>query len=328
MFRIWTSDRQKTNDRRLGCVQIQYMIRGVGGGALDHKTLIARLPVEQRAALQEKSNLPGMARLIVHWGLIALIGWLIAAGAAGWQLLMVVQGVLIIFCFTLLHETTHKTPFASLRLNEIVMHVCAFLVLLPPEWFRYFHLAHHRYTNDPERDPELAGEKASNWAGYLWRITGIPVWREHVSQILKNAIGPANDSFLPEGRRVRVLAEARVMVALYIGVGIAITSGQGWLFWCWLGPALLGQPFLRLYLMAEHGRCPPVANMLENTRTTFTNRIIRWIAWNMPYHAEHHAFPTVPFHKLPDLHQIAKPHLLKTSNGYAGFHREYVGDLR
>jgi len=294
---------------------------------MDHKTLIASLPAEQRASFQEKSDLPGMVRLTIHWGLIALFGGLIATGAPGWQLLMVVQGVLIIFCFTLLHETTHKTPFASLWLNEMVMHVCAFLVLLPPEWFRYFHFAHHRHTNDPEHDPELAGEKASNRAGYLWRITGIPVWREHVSQIWKNAIGANNDSFLPEGRKTRVLTEARIMVILYIGVIIALFMGQSWLFWCWLGPALLGQPFLRLYLMAEHGRCPSVANMLENTRTTFTNRVIRWIAWNMPYHAEHHAWPTVPFHKLPDLHEIAKPHLKKTSHGYVEFHREVVGDL-
>ena len=90
---------------------------------------------------------------------------------------------------------------------------------------------------------------------------------------------------------------------------------------------VLGQPMLRLYLMAEHGRCPPVANMLENTRTTFTNRLVRWIAWNMPYHAEHHAWPTVPFHKLPSLHRLTRPHLKKTSDGYISFHREFTGDL-
>lgn len=295
---------------------------------MDHKALIASLPADQRASLQEKSDLPGAIRLAVHWGLIGLIGWLIAIGAPGWQALIVIQGVLIIFCFTLLHETTHKTPFASLWLNEAVMHVCGFLVLLPPDWFRYFHFAHHRFTNDPERDPELAGEKAATWAGYLWRITGVPVWREHISQIIRNALGRADDEFLPDSRKRRILVEARVMAALYLGVIIALESGQSWLFWCWLAPAMLGQPFLRLYLMAEHGRCPPVANMLENTRTTFTNRLVRWIAWNMPYHAEHHAWPTVPFHKLPALHAIARPHLKKTSNGYAEFHGELAADLR
>ncbi len=294
---------------------------------MDHKALIASLSAEDRRLMLERSDAKGLEHLAVHWGLIALVGCLIMAGVPGWQALLIPQGVLIIFCFTLLHETVHKTPFATEWLNEAVMHVCGFLVILPPEHFRYFHLAHHRFTNDPDKDPELAGEKPSTWSGYLWRITGIPIWREHIGQILRNAAGRAEDEFLPEGRKVRVRLEARVMIALYLVVAVQLTMGQTWLFWCWLGPAVLGQPFLRLYLMAEHGRCPPVANMLENTRTTFTNRLVRRLAWNMPYHAEHHAWPMAPFHKLPVLHEIAKPHLKKTSNGYTEFHREYVGEF-
>ena len=95
----------------------------------------------------------------------------------------------------------------------------------------------------------------------------------------------------------------------------------------WVLPAVLGQPFLRLYLLAEHGRCPFVANMLENSRTTLTNALVRWVAWNMPYHAEHHSWPGVPFHRLPDLHELTRAHLGQTENGYARFHRKYVGAL-
>jgi fatty acid desaturase len=294
---------------------------------MDHKALIASLPADERQRMLERSDAKGLLHLAVHWGLIAFIGWLMMAGVPGWQALLVLQGLLIIFCFTLLHETVHKTPFATEWLNEAVMHVCGFLVILPPEHFRYFHLAHHRYTNDPEKDPELADAKASNLLVYLWRITGIPIWREHIGQVFRNAAGWAQDDFLPEGRKPRIRLEARVMLALYVVVVLLLAQGQTWLFWCWLGPALLGQPFLRLYLMAEHGRCPPVANMLENTRTTFTNRLIRRLAWNMPYHAEHHAWPMVPFHKLPELHEIAKPHLKKTSNGYTEFHRDLLDDF-
>jgi len=80
--------------------------------------------------------------------------------------------------------------------------------------------------------------------------------------------------------------------------------------------------------MAEHGRCPPVANMFENTRTTFTNSLVRRIAWNMPYHAEHHTIPTVPFHNLPRLHELANSHLRKTSQGYHEFHRDNLTELK
>ena len=100
------------------------------------------------------------------------------------------------------------------------------------------------------------------------------------------------------------------------------------LIWIWVVPVLLGQPFLRLYLLAEHGDCPFVADMLQNTRTTFTNRIVRFLAWNMPYHVEHHVYPAVPFHRLPDLHHLMQAELKVTADGYAAFTRGYLARRR
>ena len=68
--------------------------------------------------------------------------------------------------------------------------------------------------------------------------------------------------------------------------------------------------------------------MLENTRTTFTTRLMRFLAWNMPYHAEHHAYPIVPFHKLPAFHAIAQAHLKETERGYIRFNRKFMSVLR
>ncbi len=117
------------------------------------------------------------------------------------------------------------------------------------------------------------------------------------------------------------------MIAAYIIIFVSLFFADVAL-WLWLIPALLGQPFLRLYLLAEHGRCPPVADMLANSRTTFTNRIVRFVAWNMPYHTEHHAFPNVPFHKLSELHRDLRPHLKSTSDGYGAFARDYSSTLK
>ena len=67
--------------------------------------------------------------------------------------------------------------------------------------------------------------------------------------------------------------------------------------------------------------------MLENSRTTTTNAIVRWLAWNMPYHAEHHAYPTVPFYRLPALHLLAKPYLKETEQGYVRFHAKHAPQM-
>ncbi len=88
-------------------------------------------------------------------------------------------------------------------------------------------------------------------------------------------------------------------------------------------PLRLGAPALRGYLLAEHGRCPHVADMLQNSRTTPTNRLVRWLAWNMPYHSEHHAYPAVPFHKLPLMHAMMRRRI-GGAPGYARFNAGYA----
>jgi fatty acid desaturase len=56
--------------------------------------------------------------------------------------------------------------------------------------------------------------------------------------------------------------------------------------------------------------------MLRNSRTTRSTALVRRLAWNMPYHAEHHAFPAVPFHRLPEVNRRLAADLKVTSRGY------------
>ncbi len=292
---------------------------------MDHRAFVKTLSAEELKRLTARSDAAGLAHLGVHAGLIVTVGALILFRIPGWQALMPVQGVLLIFLFTLLHETTHLTPFKSQRLNTVVGHVCGLLLLLPATWFRYFHLAHHRHTQDPENDPELAMPKPETWKDYIVHVSGIPVWISQVRTLVRNALGRCDDAFVPTQRRPAIATEARAMLALYAAVAVfGFAYGVVDILYLWIVPLPLGQPFLRLYLLAEHGRCPLVANMFENSRTTFTNRLVRRLAWNMPYHAEHHACPTVPFHRLADLNRMARPHLQETERGYARFHRKLI----
>ncbi len=240
---------------------------------------------------------------------------------------MLPQGILLVFLFTLSHECTHRTPFRSPWLNEVVGHAIAPLIALPFIWFRHFHMAHHRHTNDPLNDPELlGGGRPETRAAWLLYVSGWGYWRSMARTLTANAFGRIDAPYLPARRHRAMRREARIIFALYL-LSFASLFLSTLLLWLWLIPVLIGQPFLRLYLLAEHGRCPAVADMLENSRTTFTTSLIRFLAWNMPYHAEHHAMPTVPFHRLPDLHRWCAPHLKPTSPGYAHFSRDYARHL-
>lgn len=294
---------------------------------MDHKTFASSLDVETREHLLAKSDRAGIKRLSAHLGWILVLACYVIVGAPLWGLALIPLGICIVFLFTLLHETVHETPFASKRINMIVGKFCSLVLGIPTIWFRYFHLAHHKHTNDPAHDPELRTPKPETKAKYFIHISGVPYWIATASVLWAQARGRVEGAYIPDRQVTAIVREARLMLAFYIGVTVLILMGWSWLFWCWLLPSIIGQPFLRLYLLAEHGHCPAVSNMFENTRTTFTNRMVRFIAWNMPYHAEHHAMPSVPFHKLPKLHDLAKPHLKSTSEGYTEFHRGYVKEL-
>ena len=296
---------------------------------MDHKVFLASLSVDQRDRLTARSDVKGLLHLAGHLGAIAVFSAVLLSGWPLWWLALLPQGILLIFLFTLLHETSHKTPFASDRLNVLVGQLCGFFLFIPATWFRYFHFAHHRYTQVPGKDPELDVAKPETAWHYMWHVSGVPVWVSLAKVFLGLVTGRKRDTYVPEAQYGAVFREARIYVLMYLSLvlgSVAIESSL--LLWLWIVPLLFGQPFLRLYLLAEHGRCAFVANMFENTRTTFTNRLVRFIAWNMPYHAEHHSYPQVPFHKLPELHGLAAAYLTQTEDGYAQFNASYLRSVR
>jgi fatty acid desaturase len=213
-------------------------------------------------------------------------------------------------------------------LNDYLAAIIGFILVLPADYFRFFHFAHHRYTQDPERDPELATPKPRTLPQWLWVATGLPVWRAHIIGVLRHAIGRIDEPYLTPTPARRVIGEARIHLALYVAITLASLAFKSAIaLEFWVIPALLGQPWLRLYLMAEHTGCPLVPDMLANSRTTLSNGIVRFFAWNMPYHAEHHAFPAVPFHALARLHQRLAPALKVVMPGYVAAQRSILKGL-
>jgi len=290
---------------------------------MTHTEFLSSLPVEIRTALIRRSRWRGLLHLAGHGGAILIVGALIALGIPGWWLLLPVQGVLLVFLFTLEHECTHRTPFASDALCDRVGQVCGFVLINPFYWFRYFHLAHHRFTNLDGKDPELEGTKPETRAAWLWHVSGVPNWFSAVRIMAALISGRFRADYLPDRARPQAIREARMLAVCYGAAALSLLWSDV-LFWVWLLPIIIAQPVLRLYLLAEHGDCPRVADMFANTRTTFTTGIVRFVAWNMPYHVEHHVFPNVPFHNLPALHQLIRAHLQVTADGYIAFSRAYL----
>jgi len=282
--------------------------------------------------LSERSDKLGLMQLAGHLALLLATGLLVYHSRSSWWILpaMLLQGIVLIFLFTPLHECIHRTAFASRRLNDAVGFVLGCLILLPREYFRVFHFAHHRFTQDPARDPELSSPKPRNLRQWLWYVSGLPYWIGQSRGLIDQARGKATGSFYSNDRqRQDVVREARRILAVYglvLIVSLALRSNAALIYW--VVPAILGQPFLRLYLLAEHTLCPETDDMLANTRTTYTTGPLRFLAWNMPYHIEHHAFPSVPFHALPRLNAHIADKLKTTAPGYLAVQRQILASFR
>lgn len=284
----------------------------------------------QLRALSNRSDALGTVRAASHYGIIAALGvaiwWVVRHYGALWALpLMMAQGFFVAFLFMAVHETAHKTAFLNRTANVAVGHLSAFLTVLPYEHYRLFHWDHHRYTQDPERDPELLSASVpTSDAALAVAYTGILQLLTRIRTLLGRSLtGQVTAPWVPEGKRGLVLREARLYVAGYAVLllgSVALQSTS--LLWAWLVPLFLGQLLLRPYLYAEHTGCEHERDAYTNTRTTFTNDFVRWFAWNMPFHVEHHAYPSVPFHALPKLHGVVEDRIKFRGAGYPAVTRE------
>jgi fatty acid desaturase len=278
----------------------------------------------QLRELCRKSNGPALFRVTVQYVTIAatagLIHLLIAADMWWWAIpLVALQSFFVGFQFMTVHETAHKTPFRTRWVNAIFGQISGALIMLPYEYYTMFHWDHHRYTQDPERDPELLFKTAPrSRLALLFTFTGITQVLKRFSLMTRHALtGRVTAPWVAEAKRSLVVREARLYLLLYallLAGSIALQSAL--LLWAWLLPLFLGQLLLRPYLLSEHTGCAGHGSTLENTRTTYTNPLMHWFAWNMPFHAEHHSYPSVPFHALPKLNALIDGQILHKADGY------------
>lgn len=272
-----------------------------------------------------RSDARGARRALGHAALLAVTGLAVMrTWGTAWMVLAVpVHGVVLSALFCATHECLHRTAFRSRRVNDVVAVVAGAPLLLPSRWFRLFHAAHHRSTQDPALDPELRGRQPLTRAGIVVHALGLHYWWSMLGVLASLGRGRTDDAYVPTAHVPAVVREGRSLVVAYAGVALLSLALRSPLaLQLWIVPALAGQPFLRAFLLAEHGGCAEVPDMTANTRTTLTNPVVRWLTWNMPFHAEHHARPSVPFHALPALHATMAGELLVTGRGYV---RTYLG---
>ena len=282
--------------------------------------------------LNVRSDWRGAIRFLGHCLTIFMTGGLVYALRGELVLLvpaMILHGFALMTLFAPMHECVHMTAFRSRWLNKVIGWAAGAASFYNSDYYRYYHHWHHRFTQDPANDPELVRPKPRTVAEYCLRLSGLLFWRDKVQDMYVVSAGRlAHLPFVPESARPKLVWSMRAQVGLYGLIAVGATGlGSAAPLLYWLIPALLGQPLLRAILLAEHTGCSEDTNGLTNTRTTLTSWPIRLLMWNMPYHAEHHLYPSIPFHALPQAHGQLRARLVHLDTGYIAVNQALVHRL-
>ena len=280
----------------------------------------------------KRNNTSGIIHLCIHLGLILLSGILIHFSTNIFLkiLVMTTHGSFIAFLYAGLHECIHKSAFKNKRLNEIVGYFIGFVLLRSFLNGRYRHMAHHTFTQHPEKDPDKV-DFPSGYIDYLKHVTSFTLWIRIIENLFRHSLGKTSESeknYIPESEIKSLIFESRMMSIGYILIiFLSIYFSSTFFLIYWFIPRILGEPFLRLVRMVEHTGKDETADMIHNTRTSFPSAFLKFLYWNMPYHIEHHLYASVPFHKLPKFHNLIKPHTDEVESSILSVHIEILKQI-
>jgi fatty acid desaturase len=295
-----------------------------------------RLSRDEMKRLMARRDGPGLVLFLLQLSVFVALSVvtlrLASSGSSLAYATVTAAGIVLLTFFASMHEAGHGTAFATPWLSRAVLWISAPLMLQAPTFFREFHFEHHRRTSDPDGDPEISGAPTylapwpHNPLFYAMQASG-----QHL--MFGKAMFTLGAAMVPKRYFPRVFpyirpAFQRTVANESRAVALA-TVAFLWLGWHYVEgfPTLLlawpvGHLALGIFVMPEHMGLGSEGSQIRRTRSTRSNALVRWSMWNMSWHAEHHAFPAVPFHALPDLSRRIEPELENIASGYLAFHAE------
>lgn len=248
------------------------------------------------------------------------IGWFIAGA--------VLTGLGIAHGVELSHQALHNTGFRSPRLNEIFGVAMGLPMLVSFYEYRLSHLKHHAKVGTPE-DTEFFdyGEDMSPTRMLIERFMMVRHYGGYGAKLVRAlrgaAIGDFADKHQPKLRLFYKISLAALLAL--IGLCMAIGSVAPLVFWL-VANFCVATPVHALIEFPEHHGCDRHSrDVLRNTRTLTSNRLMRWFTNSNNFHVEHHYFPRMPLQNAHKVHAQFRPHIQNLSAGYRSF---YLGVLR
>jgi fatty acid desaturase len=269
------------------------------------------------------------------------IGLMLVSGAAGVLLWGTWWAVPAFFVYGVLygsgadarwHEHGHGTAFRTDWMNNVVYHLGAFMLMRNPIAWRWSHARHHTDTIVVGRDPEIAVTRPPSIPLTVLRFVNLPVGLQFFWRLAVQATGKVSEEeklYVPEAEWPKVVIWARIHMAIYAATLLTALAMQSVLPLMLIGlPTFYGAWHMVLTGLLQHGGlAEDVIDHRLNSRTVLMNPVSRFIYLNMNYHVEHHMFPMVPYHALPQLHALIRDDLPPANPSIWHAYREMIPAL-
>lgn len=269
-----------------------------------------------------RTNYEGSINLALHFSLLIVTGLIsFFLSENGFYLLSFIALLLHGFIYSFLgyaglgHELFHNTVFKNKKINLFFFKLVSRLTWNNHIYFKESHKVHHSHTLHSNIDYEVTLPQESllkKWYSmivfdYYLFIRSLKYLLENSFDIVKGGFGEEHFQKGTNQRKDLVLEARKVLLIHFLFIVIFMYFG----LWQLIFLVSLAPFFFtivnRLLSQAQHfGMNSNVNNHLENSRTVILNPFLSFIYWQMNYHAEHHMYPAIPFHKLKSFHNFAK----------------------
>ncbi|CAB3809086.1 hypothetical protein LMG28688_06918 [Paraburkholderia caffeinitolerans] len=282
-----------------------HIVDVIGGGAVGLGTAFATLTLARL-----KVNLRTTGALLLEWTCI-LVTMRVAVALDAWPL-YVLAGLIVASrqhaLFILYHDATHYHLTRLRGLNDFLIDAAIGAPgLVPVEFYRPLHLAHHRNVGTPH-DPE----RQFLYYGQPWRfrpLGALALARQLLGDLLVLNMVRNMAAYQRSGaKRVRLSAPfygaATVWLVIVAVLAWACTASTlAKIAALWFGPLLtLSVMIQKIRSMAEHSGGPHAtpgwADWTYSWRVGWIGRVLLW-PYHINLHQQHHRSPAIPWHALP-----------------------------
>lgn len=288
--------------------------RAIESGLAAAKWYHSHVPREEMKALMARSDQPAIRDTIILFVAMVISALLTIAFWPSWWALLFWFAYSVLYGSAMdsrWHECGHGTAFKTRKYNDWLYQIASFCMIRNPVSWKYSHARHHTNTIIIGRDPEIALKLPPRMLRNYAHFFGLLDCYLGLRSMFINAAGriePDVAEYTPATEHPKIILIARIWLLIYIGVIALALFTQSILPLLLIGlPKLAGSWHYVMCGALQHGGL--AENVIDhrlNSRTVLINPVSRFIYWNMNYHVEHHMFPLVPYHRLPDLHERIK----------------------